>query len=213
MTIPPSTAGEQDWEVIHDQLNDSRTSYQDCKSVTSRYGDSEKEYSYSVYYIKEVNVNGERVVEQSERAYAGLDRYGPTHTPDAPRNVRLTLNSQSRRTLAWDAAPHYGLILEQVLEGRRGSLTDPWLTGYMVERLEYTVLRGTNDPDNYWILYVGDWEVLRPASDNNTSRSFTDNENVGDKTYVYRVRAVNAAGDFSGYWTDDWQWMDEDLQP
>ena len=58
-----------------------------------------------------------------------------------------------------------------------------------------------------------DWEVMRPASDNNTSRSFTDDENAGDKTYVYRVRAVNAAGDSSGYSADDWLWMAEEPKP
>ena len=344
LTIPPSTAGEQDWEVVHERLNDSRTSYQDCKTTTSGpsgYGNWGKEYSYSVYYIKqEIKDNGERVTVESPRASSGLDLYGPTHPPGSPRNVRLTQNNQSRRTLAWEAPPHYGLILEQVLERRRGSLTDPWLTGYMVERRQYTVRPGAKNPDNYsvqfpeyedvtlwsttltvgqnaddsrrgflvpggmnvpfgavstpgfsyasgtttveqlsveqdqmaklifeltpgrfdsttdkWTLVIDDtpfplkdstfiaistkhwdnsgiswdvgqtvsvqlierrtldWEVMRPASDNNTSRSFTDDENAGAKTYVYRVRAVNAAGDSSGYWADDWLWMAEEPKP
>ena len=136
------------------------------------------------------------------RAARGFDYYGPSQPPSEPRNVRFTRNSQGRRTLAWDAAPHHGLVLEQVLEGRGGSLEDPWLTGYMVERRLY-------DPDDYQMIFQGGWQVLRAGDDGDTRRSFTDNEDVGDKTYVYRVRAVNAVGASSEHWEEDWLWMRE----
>ena len=331
LTLVADTRGGPGWETIYERLNDSRTRYQDCRprSGTAGYGVEGNACGYSVYYIKEED----GVIRQSRRTARGFDYYGPSQAPDEPRNVRFTRNSQGRRTLAWYAAPHQGLVLEQVLGGRGGSLEDPWLTGYMVERrlydpdrnvfaeyedvtllsatltvgsytpshargytsenlgfsltgaldttefthpsgafevthlLEYTSTSQTPDrlelfvhpspPDedvSNWILVIDGeefplaeaviiptavngrqyrwentftswddgeplsvklierrvgWQTLREGDDGNTRTSFTDNENVGDKTYAYRVRAVNVVGASSEHWEEDWLYMVE----
>ena len=50
-----------------------------------------------------------------------------------------------------------------------------------------------------------DWEVLRRAADANAdSRTFTDNEHAGGRTYVYRVLAHNSRGFAWHDFNDDW---------
>ena len=53
-----------------------------------------------------------------------------------------------------------------------------------------------------------DWEVLREGNDRDTSATFTDNEDAGDKLYVYRVMATNADNSSSEHVNFDWLWMD-----
>ena len=73
-------------------------------------------------------------------AYSSILPYGPTGEPEQVRNVRLTHNSKSRRSLAWDAP--YDWWLTTVKTARAGAgpqqvVTDPWVMGYRVERREY----------------------------------------------------------------------------
>ena len=49
-----------------------------------------------------------------------------------------------------------------------------------------------------------DWEVLRDETDGDTSTSFTDSENAGDKRYVYRVWAYNEWGRSLYSWRGNW---------
>ena len=48
-----------------------------------------------------------------------------------------------------------------------------------------------------------DWETLRDETDGDTSTSFTDSEDKGDRQYVYRVRAHNAVG-LNHHYRGDW---------
>ena len=77
-------------------------------------------------------------------------------------------------------------------------VTNPWTTGYRVERREY---RRTEDGG--WFL-KGDWETLRDETDGDTGTSFTDPEDKGDRQYVYRVWPHNDRGlsrySFRGNW-------------
>ena len=155
---------------------------------------------------------GNRVTEESSIAMAGLSPYGPQFhwEPDPPRNVRFTRNTEGQRRLAWQPAPSHHLTIERAFRGETTSpVADPWLTGYQVERREYIIHREDDDPDDYRVEYQGDWQVLRDGNIADTDRTFTDGEGAQGKTYVYRVRSVNAQQSLSSEYVNfDWLWMD-----
>ena len=197
--------------IIHEDLTDSRTDYEDCRA--DGYGDAGRQYGYVVSYIKVGGGSGgNRVTEESSIAMAGLSPYGPQFhwEPDPPRNVRFTRNTEGQRRLAWQPAPSHHLTIERAFRGETTSpVADPWLTGYQVERREYIIHREDDDPDDYRVEYQGDWQVLRDGNIADTDRTFTDGEGAQGKTYVYRVRSVNAQQSLSSEYVNfDWLWMD-----
>ena len=131
------TLGDANHTVIHEELNSRPTSYRDCTHTGDGYGDGDgPEYSYMVSYIK----SGPRGIAESKPAYSGLHQYGPAfqdHLHATPRNVRLTLDTDSRRRMTWEAPPSWSLTIWAGLQGGSVPVRDPWITGYVVERREF----------------------------------------------------------------------------
>ena len=134
------TLGDASHTVIHEDLNSRPISYRDCTHTGDGYGDGGSPwYSYRVTYIK----RGARPFDdhaESKPAYSGLDRYGPAfqdHLHATPRNARLTLDTDSRRTMTWEAPPSWSLTIWAGLQGANVPVSDPWITGYVVERREF----------------------------------------------------------------------------
>ncbi len=77
---------------------------------------------------------------ESKPAYSGLDQYGPAfqdHLHATPRNARLTVDTDSQRTMTWEAPPSWSLTTWAGLQGANVPVPDPWITGYVVERREF----------------------------------------------------------------------------
>ncbi len=131
------TLGDDTYTVIHEDLNSRPTSYRDCTHTGDGYGDGGSPwYAYRVAYIK----SGSRGIVESKPARSGLDQYGPAfqdHLHATPRNVRLTLDTDSQRTMTWDAPPSWSLTIWAGLQGASVPVPDPWITGYVVERREF----------------------------------------------------------------------------
>ena len=134
------TLGDATYTVIHEDLNSRPTSYRDCTHTGDGYGDGGRpHYSYLVTYIK----SGARPFDdhaESKPAYSGLNQYGPAfqdHLHATPRNVRLTLDTDSQRTMTWEAPPSGSLTIWAGLQGASVPVPDPWITGYVVERREF----------------------------------------------------------------------------
>ena len=136
------TLGDANYTVIHEDLNSRPTSYRDCTHTGDGYGDGDgPEYSYMVAYIK----SGPRAIVESKPAYSGLHQYGPAfqdHLHARPRNARLTLDTDSRRRMTWEAPPSWSLTIRAGLQGASVPVRDPWITGYVVERREFRILGG-----------------------------------------------------------------------
>ena len=131
------TVGEGSWTLIHERLNSRPTSYRDCTDTGDGYGvGASRSYSYMVTYIK----SGFPNIVESKPAYSGLEQYGPAlqdHLHATPRNVRLTLDTDSQRRMTWDAPPSWSLTIWAGLQGASVPVRDPWITGYVVERREF----------------------------------------------------------------------------
>ncbi len=131
------TLGDDNYTVIHESLNSRPTSYRDCTDTGDGYGDGGNPwYAYRVAYIK----SGSRGIVESKQARSGLDRYGPAfqdHLHAYPRNARLTVDTDSRRTMTWEAPPSWSLTIWAGLQGANVPVPDPWITGYVVERREF----------------------------------------------------------------------------
>ena len=131
------TLGDDNYTVIHESLNSRPTSYRDCTNTGDGYGDGDNPwYAYRVAYIK----SGSRGIVESKPARSGLDQYGPAfqdHRDADPRNVRLTRDTDSQRTMTWEAPPSWSLTIWAGLQGASVPVPDPWITGYVVERREF----------------------------------------------------------------------------
>ena len=131
------THGDDNFTVIHESLNSRPTSYRDCTHTGDGYGDGDNPwYAYRVAYIK----SGSRGIVESKQARSGLDQYGPAfqdHLHADPRNARLTRDTDSRRSMTWEAPPSWSLTTWAGLQGANVPVRDPWITGYVVERREF----------------------------------------------------------------------------
>ena len=131
------TLGDDNYTVIHESLNSRPTSYRDCTHTGDGYGDGDNPwYAYRVTYIK----SGSRGIVESKPARSGLDQYGPAfqdHRHAAPRNVRLTRDTDSQRRMSWETPPSWSLTTWAGLQGANVPVRDPWITGYVVERREF----------------------------------------------------------------------------
>ena len=134
------THGDDNYTVIHESLNSRPTSYRDCTHTGDGYGDGENpEYSYWVSYIKRAS-NPFQDYAESTPANSSLHRYGPAfqdHRHADPRNTRLTVDTDSRRRMSWEAPPSWSLTTWAGLQGASVPVPDPWITGYVVERREF----------------------------------------------------------------------------
>ena len=140
MRIRRLTHGDDNYTLIHEDLNSRPTTYRDCTDTGDGYGDGgNPEYSYMVTYIKRA-LRPFQDYAESRPANSGLDRYGPAlqdHLHAYPRNVRLTVDTDSRRTMTWEAPPSWSLTTWAGLQGASVPVDDPWITGYVVERREF----------------------------------------------------------------------------
>ena len=201
------TLGEDDYRLIHENLNSRATSYLDCTHTGDGYGDGNSpHYSYLVTYIKSDGAGG---IVESKTDYSGFKLYGPAfqdHLLTTPRNVRLTRDTDSQRRMTWEASPSWSLTIGAGLQGGSVPARDPWIIGYVVERREF---RGRGD-DNFYLPENEDWEVLRKGKgkgdDGNTSTSFTDNEQANGRKFLYRIMTTNTLGTSSRYAIFDWLW-------
>ena len=182
--------------TLVEQPNRVATRYEDC---SAEYRTDGAEHVYSVTALD----NNPEPDEEGAfgTAYTSLLVYGPSREAEGPLNVRLTHDIQSSRGLAWDAPRDPWLTTVKTARagfGPQQVVTDPWTTGYRVERREY---RRTEDGG--WVLQ-GDWETLRDETDGDTGTSFTDSEDKGDRQYVYRAWAHNDRGLSLYSWRGDW---------
>ena len=51
--------------------------------------------------------------------------------------MRLTRDTDSRRSMTWEAPPSWSLTIWAGLQGASVPVRDPWITGYVVERREF----------------------------------------------------------------------------
>ena len=122
-------------ETLTEQANRVAARYEDC-SAEYRTDGAEHEY-----IVTALDNNPEPDEEGAfGTAYTAILVFGPNREPEGPRNVRLTRDTQASRRLAWDAPRDPWLTT--VRTARNGSgpqqvVTDPWTTGYRVERHEY----------------------------------------------------------------------------
>ena len=134
------THGDDNFTVIHQDLNSRPTSYRDCTYTGDGYGDGDSpEYAYAITYIKRETRSFDNNAE-SKVHRSGLKQYGPAfqdHLNAMPRNVRLTVDTDSQRRMTWEAPPSGSLTIERGLQGASVPVSDPWITGYVVERREF----------------------------------------------------------------------------
>ena len=199
--VLPSGGGRVE-EVIHEQVNDRATRFRDCVNQHgNRYGQEGHGYAYFIEYLKP---GAGSQVQTGTLVFTELQHYKPYGELFSPRNLRLTTDTQFRRTMRWEAPPSQWLTAHRAFRGEltSGNVTDPWTNGYLVERREYTVY-----PNGEFSGFAegSSWETMRQGQNGNTGTSYTDNENRGAKLYVYRVRTTNAEGASSEY-TDDYLW-------
>ena len=122
-------------ETLEEQPSRIADRYQDCSAEYRTDG------AEHVYIVTALDNNPEPDEEGAfGMAYTLILRYGPSREPEGPLNVRLTHDTQSSRGLAWDAPRDPWLTTVKTARAGSGPqqvLTDPWTTGYRVERREY----------------------------------------------------------------------------
>ena len=198
-------SGIAGFTTIYERLNVAPTTYRDCRNSGDDYGDHDG-YNYWIDYIKSDGAGG---IVESENAKTGNHIYGPSGDPllQAPRNLRLTEDTDARRRMSWQAPPSWDLNIVAGLQGRSVPERDPWITGYEVERREFVVLGDDPDnPENYYFTEDEGWVVVRQGNDGNLSTSFTDNERANGRKFVYRIMTTNSLGRSSRLFIYDWLW-------
>ena len=164
--------------TLTEQNNRVADRYEDC---SDEYRTDGARHSYIVTALD--NDPGRDEEGAYGSAYTSSLAYGPGWEPEGPRNVRLTLDTRFIRQLEWDAP--WDPWLTTVRTARAGSgpqqvVTDPWTTGYRVERHEY---RRTED---------GGWFL--PEVDDKTlwSATMTAREDSGGSDRGYKEGSYGA---------------------
>ena len=192
--------GDDNYTVIHEDLNSRPTSYRDCTHTGDGYGDGDNPwYAYRVTYIK----SGSRGIVESKQARSGLDQYGPAfqdHLHATPRNVRLTLDTDSRRRMTWEAPPSWSLTIWAGLQGANVPVRDPWITGYVVERRE---LRTRADGYLYFPEVEDEhiWSAAMTVGSSTTGTGSTGYFGLGSNAYGAMTPAAFTHSVGSGSWT------------
>ena len=179
------------------------TTFQDCSADYPAPG-----YAYS-YAVWALDAEGQRFGYSS----SGIKSYGPPNRPNRVANVRLTASTAASRRLEWNPAPDWRLAIKTT--ARQPGPTsdprswapdpDPWITGYRVERREYSPKQPPTPWVRGWTLLGDDWEIVRHHDDGDTSTFFIDDTDAADKLYVYRVRPYNKWGT-SRYNPEPFEW-------
>ena len=127
-------------ETLVEEPNRVANRYEDC---SAEYRTDGAEHFYSVTALD--NNPGPDEEGAFGTAYTSMLRYGTSREPEGPLNVRLTHDTQSSRGLAWDAPRDPWLTTVKMARAGSGPqqvVTDPWTTGYRVERREYRRTEG-----------------------------------------------------------------------
>ena len=203
----PSETQRSEPVTLTDHTDQTASSYQDC---SEQYRTDGAEHVWTVTALD--NSPGPDQDTEFGAAYTPLLAYSPSQQPQSPRNIRLTHDTQLSRTLAWD--PPLDPWLSTLKTARTGpgpqqSVTDPWITGYRIERAEY---RTDNDGD-WYLPDDGVWETLRYETDVDTATIHTDPTDQGDTRYVYRVWAYNNRGPNHYSFDDDWAFNGPNPEP
>ena len=147
--------------------SEPETLVEQADRVANRYENCSAEYrtdgAEHIYSVTALDNNPEPDEEGAfGSAYTSLLVFGPSREPEGPRNVRLTHDAQSSRGLAWDAPRDPWLTTVKTARAGSGPqqvVTDPWTTGYRVERREYRRTEGGG-----WALPEVDEETLWSAT-------------------------------------------------
>ena len=152
-------------ETLVEQASRVANRYQDCSDAYRMEG------AEHVYIVSPLDDGGEALAvldDQGEEtgklgtAYTSILVFGPSREPEGPRNVRLTHDTQSSRELAWDAPRDPWLTTVKTARAGSGPqqvVTDPWTTGYRVERREYLRTEGGG-----WVLPEFDEDEPHPGA-------------------------------------------------
>ena len=122
-------------EILIDQPNRITDRYEDCSPSYTTEG---LEHVYIVSAWDNNPGPDEQHVFGS--AYYRILPYGPISEPQAPLNVRLTRDTQTSRQVQWNAPLDLWLSTIKTARASTGQqqvVTDPWTSGYRVERREY----------------------------------------------------------------------------
>ena len=196
------TLGDPSFTVIHEDLNSRPTSYRDCTHTGDGYGDGDSpEYAYAITYIKRETRSFDNNAE-SKVHRSGLKQYGPAvqdHLHATPRNVRLTLDTDSQRRMTWEAPPSGSLTIERGLQGASVPVSDPWITGYVVERREFRARA-----DGY--LYFPEpedtpiWSATMTVGSSTTGTASTGYFGLGSNTFGAMTQTTFTHSVSSGSW-------------
>ena len=196
------TLGDPSFTVIHEDLNSRPTSYRDCTHTGDGYGDgASPEYAYAITYIKRETRSFDNNAE-SKVHRSGLKQYGPAvqdHLHATPRNVRLTLDTDSQRRMTWEAPPSGSLTIERGLQGASVPVPDPWITGYVVERREFRARA-----DGY--LYFPEpedtpiWSATMTVGSSTTGTASTGYFGLGSNTFGAMTQTTFTHSVSSGSW-------------
>ena len=108
------------WTALPNGGIDAGQRYRDC---SSGYGSTPGDRY--VYRVKALTADGEEYAE----VISSMWNYGPFSVPNAPRNIRLTVDNQNMRSMAWDHATDVWVtMVKAAREGRmRNSVVrDSW---------------------------------------------------------------------------------------
>ena len=196
------THGDDNFTVIHESLNSRPTSYRDCTHTGDGYGDGDSpEYAYAITYIKRETRSFDNNAE-SKVHRSGLKQYGPAlqdHLNAMPRNVRLTVDTDSQRRMTWEAPPSGSLTIERGLQGASVPVPDPWITGYVVERREFRARA-----DGY--LYFPEpedtpiWSATMTVGSSTTGTASTGYFGLGSNTFGAMTQTTFTHSVSSGSW-------------
>ena len=183
-------------ETLVEQANRVADRYQDC-SAAYRTGSAEH-----VYVVTALDNDPEPDEDGAfGSAYTSTLVYGPGWVPEGPLNVRLTLDTRFIRQLEWDAPRDPWL--STVRTARAGSgpqqvVTDPWTTGYRVERREYVVGAGGD-----WYLPEQDpiWSATMTVGSSTTGTPAKGYFGAGSNTFGAVTPSAFTHPVGSGSWT------------
>ena len=182
-------------ETLAEQANRVAGRHQDC---SAEYRTDGKEHVYVVTALDSDPGPAEEGAYGS--AHTSILVYGPSRAPEGPRNVRLTHDTRFIRQLEWDAP--WDPWLSTVRTARAGSgpqqvVTNPWTTGYRVERREYVVGAGGD-----WHLPEQDpiWSATMTVGSSTTGTPATGYFGLGSNAFGAMTQSAFTHPVGSGSW-------------
>ena len=184
-------------ETLVEEPNRVANRYEDC---SAEYRTDGAEHFYSVTALD--NNPGPDEEGAFGTAYTSMLRYGTSREPEGPLNVRLTHDTQSSRWLAWDAPRDPWLTTVKTARAGSGPqqvVTDPWTTGYRVERREYRRTEGGG-----WFLpeYEDEaiWSATMTVGSSTTGTGSTGYFGLGSNAYGVMTQTSFTHPVGSGSW-------------